>query len=136
MIFNVQNRTVGAWQFTTDNGGNWNPIPTAAQGATSGSYMVLRDDAMHQIRYVPNPNAFTTGTDLPSLSVRAWDDTEQTGTITGGTIVLGALTGDLSSETEGSVSENSGTLRLTINLHKRQQSLSFSYEFHYYPCCG
>ena len=55
------------------------PIPAAAQGATSGSYMVLDANANHQIRYVPFPNAFTMGGNNPSLSIRAWDKSEEGG---------------------------------------------------------
>ena len=84
-------------------------------GATSGSYMVLEDNSRHQIRYRPNDNTFTTGSNLPSLSVRAWDKTEEGGRTTGQTIVLTALTGDALSEEGGSVSRESGALRLTIN---------------------
>ena len=114
VLFNVQNRQ-GTWEFTND-GSTWAPIPLAARGATSSSYMVLEDATNHEIRYRPNANYFTTGSNLPSLSVRAWDRAEPAGTVnTGGTILVSALTGDQSSETEGSVSENSGTLRLTIN---------------------
>ena len=84
------------------------------------------DNANHQIRYVPPANYFTSPPDLPlpSLSVRAWDGTEQTGTTTGRTILRTALTGDVLSEIGGSVSRGSGTLRLEIV--EQSDALSFS----------
>ena len=101
LIYNVQNQQ-GVWQFRA--GGSWNPIHMDARGASSTHYMVLQDIANHQIRYVPNAHANTAINPIPSLSVRAWDDTQRAGTTTGGTILVSALTGDQSSETEGSVS--------------------------------
>ena len=78
LIYNVENQTaVGKWEFTTRwERRNWSPIYLmAAQVSASGSelYGVAECHGMHQIRYEPNANTFTTGTDLPFLSVRAWD---------------------------------------------------------------
>ena len=77
----------GAWQFTTNGGGTWSGIPTDARSG-GPSYMVWEDNANHQIRYVPNANYFTMGSNRPRISFRAWDRTEQGGRTTGEVIQI------------------------------------------------
>ena len=61
--------TNGAWQYSTDGGGNWSNFGTP----TEASAQLLAADANTYVRFVPN--ADWNGTVTNGLTFRAWDQT-------------------------------------------------------------
>ncbi|MDW8224024.1 MAG: cadherin-like domain-containing protein [Gemmatales bacterium] len=59
----------GYWQFSTDNGVNWQILASSTVTPSDSNARVLLANANTRIRFVPNPNFFGTAT----LTIRAWD---------------------------------------------------------------
>jgi len=96
--------TNGSWEFSTDNGSNWNSLGSP----TSDAARLLAADANTRVRFVPNPDF--NGTVTNGLTFHAWD---QTSGSNGGVVDVSAF--DTVSDGFGSVSytNNNGSTNWT-----------------------
>ena len=80
------NNTNGDWQYSTDNGTTWTDIGSP----TDSTALLLANDGMTRVRFVPNLNFF--GLVSPGITFRAWDGFTGTAGSTADTTTNGGST--------------------------------------------
>ncbi|HEV3345323.1 MAG TPA: hypothetical protein VG125_33405, partial [Pirellulales bacterium] len=103
----------GVWQYSVNGGSSWVPIATAADN----NALVLPGTAL--VRFQPNQNYVSTPGNLPSLTFRAWDQTD--GASTASRVNLTPIT-----KIGGTTAYSAATATATVTVAAQNQPPSFA----------